>query len=114
MVGGAVLPGRPVPNMYITLYGYQTYNLTLNLLRDLKLVYLILFCALFLSAHYVLQGQYTKLPPRVTFIAQTLGSVIVGHLVVLDCELLLMHRSGRVGQLCHYEVCNFWQPPNSP
>lgn len=38
MVGGAMVPGKPVANMYFTLYGYQTYTLTLNLLRDLKLV----------------------------------------------------------------------------
>ena len=42
--------------------GYQTYQLTLNLLRDLKL------------------GQYTKLPPRVTFVMQTVGGVIGGIL----------------------------------
>ncbi|KAH9889084.1 OPT oligopeptide transporter [Cubamyces lactineus] len=62
MVGGAMIPGRPVANMYFTLYGYQTYQLTLNLLRDLKL------------------GQYTKLPPRVTFVMQTVGGVIGGIL----------------------------------
>ncbi|KAI0691079.1 OPT oligopeptide transporter [Cerioporus squamosus] len=62
MVGGAMIPGRPVANMYFTLYGYQTYQLTLNLLRDLKL------------------GQYTKLPPRVTFIMQTVGGIIGGVL----------------------------------
>ena len=38
MIGGAMIPGKPVANMYFTLYGYQTYTLTLNLLRDLKLV----------------------------------------------------------------------------
>lgn len=38
MVGGAIIPGKPVANMYFTLYGYQTYTLTLHLLRDLKLV----------------------------------------------------------------------------
>ena len=38
MVGGAIIPGKPVANMYFTLYGYQTYTLTLNLLRDLKMV----------------------------------------------------------------------------
>ena len=38
MIGGVMIPGKPVANMYFTLYGYQTYTLTLNLLRDLKLV----------------------------------------------------------------------------
>ncbi|KAI0365212.1 OPT oligopeptide transporter [Pilatotrama ljubarskyi] len=62
MVGGAMIPGRPVANMYFTLYGYGTYQLTLNLLRDLKL------------------GQYTKLPPRATFIMQTVGGIVGGVL----------------------------------
>ncbi|KAI0628167.1 OPT oligopeptide transporter [Trametes polyzona] len=62
MVGGAMIPGKPVANMYFTLYGYQTYQLTLNLLRDLKL------------------GQYTKLPPRATFVMQTVGGIIGGVL----------------------------------
>jgi hypothetical protein len=38
MVGGAIIPGKPVANMYFTLYGYNTQTQTLNLLRDLKLV----------------------------------------------------------------------------
>ncbi|KZP29075.1 OPT oligopeptide transporter [Athelia psychrophila] len=62
MVGGAIMPGKPVANMYFTLYGWQTYTLTLNLLRDLKL------------------GQYTKLPPRVTFTVQMIGGIIGGLL----------------------------------
>lgn len=62
MVGGAIIPGKPVANMYFTLYGYQTYTLTLNLLRDLKM------------------GQYTKLPPRATFAFQTMGGIIGGLL----------------------------------
>ncbi|THG93602.1 hypothetical protein EW026_g7677 [Hermanssonia centrifuga] len=58
MVGGAIIPGKPVANMYFTLYGYNTLVQSLNLLRDLKL------------------GQYTKIPPRVTFTIQTIGTVI--------------------------------------
>ena len=38
MVGGAIIPGKPVANMYFTLYGYNTLTQSLNLLRDLKLV----------------------------------------------------------------------------
>lgn len=48
MVGGAMVPGKPVANMYFTLYGYQTYTLTLNLLRDLKLVcpiHVLVYCS---------------------------------------------------------------------
>ncbi|KAK0448905.1 OPT oligopeptide transporter [Desarmillaria tabescens] len=56
MLGGAIIPGKPVANMYFTLYGYNCVTQANNLMRDLKL------------------GQYTKLPPRVTFAVQTIGS----------------------------------------
>jgi len=62
MLGGAVIPGKPVANMYFTLYGYNTVLQSYTLLKDLKL------------------GQYTKLPPRVTFAVQTIGAVIGGLL----------------------------------
>lgn len=58
MLGGAIIPGKPVANMYFTLYGYNSLLQSLNLLRDLKL------------------GQYTKIPPRVTFTVQTIGTII--------------------------------------
>ncbi|KAJ3901475.1 OPT oligopeptide transporter [Lentinula edodes] len=51
-------PGQPIPVMYANLYGNATAFQTLYLLQDLKL------------------GQYTKIPPRVTFAAQMLGSII--------------------------------------
>ena len=44
--------------MYVNLYGNNTAYQTLYMLQDLKL------------------GQYTKLPPRMTFSAQMVGSVI--------------------------------------
>jgi hypothetical protein len=76
MVGGAIIPGgctflilgryanaltsgKPVANMYFTLYGFNLLSQALNLCRDLKL------------------GQYTKLPPQVTFTMQTIGTIIV-------------------------------------
>ncbi|KAF8176072.1 OPT oligopeptide transporter [Pholiota molesta] len=62
MLGGALIPGRPVANMYFTMYGYNPVVQSLNLLRDLKL------------------GQYTKLPPRVTFTIQVIGTIIGGLL----------------------------------
>ncbi|KAI0797406.1 OPT oligopeptide transporter [Irpex lacteus] len=58
IVGGAVIPGKPVANMYFTLYGWNTVTQSLALLGDLKL------------------GQYTKIPPRVTFFVQSVGTVI--------------------------------------
>ncbi|KAJ7625378.1 OPT oligopeptide transporter protein-domain-containing protein [Mycena polygramma] len=51
-------PGQPIPVMYANLYGNSTSFQTLYLLQDLKL------------------GQYTKLPPRVTFGTQMAGSIV--------------------------------------
>ncbi|KAF9025798.1 OPT oligopeptide transporter [Hymenopellis radicata] len=62
MLGGSLVPGKPVANMYFTCYGYNPVVQALALLKDLKL------------------GQYSKLPPRVTFAVQTLGSIIGGLL----------------------------------
>ncbi|KAF7307796.1 OPT oligopeptide transporter [Mycena kentingensis (nom. inval.)] len=47
-----IFPGQPIPVMYANLYGNSTSFQTLYLLQDLKL------------------GQYTKLPPRITFVMQ--------------------------------------------
>lgn len=62
MLGGALIPGKPVANMYFTLYGYNPVVQATHLLRDLKM------------------GQYTKVPPRITFMAQTIGAVVGGIL----------------------------------
>ncbi|GJE86746.1 OPT oligopeptide transporter [Phanerochaete sordida] len=51
-------PGQPITVMYVNLYGNSTAFQTLAMLQDLKL------------------GQYTKLPPRVTFAAQMAGSIV--------------------------------------
>ncbi|KAG6907869.1 hypothetical protein DXG01_007083 [Tephrocybe rancida] len=71
MLGGALVPGKPVANMYFTLYGYNTVTQALALLQDLKL------------------GQYTKLPPVVTFVVQAIGTVIGGLLNFLIMKTVL-------------------------
>ncbi|TFK90092.1 OPT oligopeptide transporter [Polyporus arcularius HHB13444] len=53
-----VHPGQPVAVMYVNLYGNTTAYQTMYMLQDLKL------------------GQYTKLPPRLTFAAQMAGSIV--------------------------------------
>ncbi|KAI0746554.1 OPT oligopeptide transporter [Daedaleopsis nitida] len=53
-----VHPGKPIAVMYVNLYGYSTAYQTLYMLQDLKL------------------GQYTKIPPRLTFVAQMAGSIV--------------------------------------
>ncbi|KAF7351814.1 OPT oligopeptide transporter [Mycena venus] len=62
MLGGALVPGKPVANMYFTMYGYQSVVQAYTLTGDLKI------------------GQYTKLPPRATFAVQSVGSIVGGLL----------------------------------
>ncbi|KAK7046341.1 peptide transporter MTD1 [Favolaschia claudopus] len=61
IIGASIMPGSPQTNMYFTLYGFNTLEQALALVRDLKM-------------------QYTKLPPRVTFTIQALGSIVGGLL----------------------------------
>ncbi|KAJ3784083.1 OPT oligopeptide transporter [Lentinula aff. detonsa] len=58
IIAAFIHPGQPIPVMYAGLYGNATAFQTLYLLQDLKL------------------GQYTKIPPRVTFAVQMLGSIV--------------------------------------
>ncbi|KAJ7186170.1 OPT oligopeptide transporter [Mycena filopes] len=62
MLGGALVPGKPVANMYFTMYGYQSVVQAYSLTGDLKI------------------GQYTKLPPRATAAVQCVGAVVGGLL----------------------------------
>ncbi|KAJ7098484.1 OPT oligopeptide transporter [Mycena belliarum] len=75
MLGGALVPGKPVANMYFTMYGYQPVVQAYSLTADLKI------------------GQYTKLPPRATFAVQSVGAVIGGLLnFVLMKTIIASHR----------------------
>ncbi|KAG7699842.1 hypothetical protein KL930_004951 [Ogataea haglerorum] len=59
MIGGFSMPKpSPLANMYFTLFGYNSVGQAFALLNDLKL------------------GYYVKLPPRDTFAAQMIGTVI--------------------------------------
>ncbi|KAF8878897.1 oligopeptide transporter [Gymnopilus junonius] len=68
---GAAIPGKPVANMYFTMYGWNPFTQALNLLRDLKL------------------GQYTKLPPRVTFTVQAIGAIVGGLLNFIIAKVVI-------------------------
>lgn len=57
MIGAYLEPGKPVTNMYFTLFGYNSVNQGLLLLGDLKL------------------GQYAKLSPRCLFTMQMVGTL---------------------------------------
>ncbi|KAK7038375.1 OPT oligopeptide transporter [Favolaschia claudopus] len=75
MLGGALIPGKPVANMYFTMYGYQPVVQAYTLCGDLKI------------------GQYTKLPPRATFIVQSVGSIVGGLLnLVIMKTVINSHR----------------------
>jgi OPT family small oligopeptide transporter len=71
MIGAAVLPGSPQTNMYFYLYGFNTLDQARGLIRDLKM------------------GQYTKLPPRVTFIVQCMGAIVGGLLNYIIMKVII-------------------------
>ena len=79
MLGAAMIPGSPQANMYFTLYGYNTLSQARGIIRDLEMVGLPLICCKRRRADAGRsdQGQYTKLPPRVTFWVQSVGAVVV-------------------------------------
>ncbi|KAK3316743.1 OPT superfamily oligopeptide transporter [Apodospora peruviana] len=58
MIGGYLVPRRPVANMMFTLYGSNALVQAIGMLSDLKL------------------AQYAKLPPRAAFTAQILGTCV--------------------------------------
>jgi OPT family oligopeptide transporter len=58
MVGGYMLPGRPLANLYFATFGYNSLYQAKLLLQDLKL------------------GQYVHLAPKCTFVTQMVGTVI--------------------------------------
>ncbi|WAQ88485.1 hypothetical protein PtA15_9A612 [Puccinia triticina] len=71
LVGGYALVGRPLGNMLFKTYGYITTAQAISYASDLKL------------AHYV------KIPPRATFAAQTVGTILSAFIsvAVLDWQL---------------------------
>ncbi|KAJ7764119.1 OPT oligopeptide transporter [Mycena maculata] len=71
MLGGALVPGKPVANMYFTMYGYQSVVQAYTLTGDLKI------------------GQYTKLPPRATFCVQVIGSIVGGLLNFVIMKVII-------------------------
>ncbi|KAF8147837.1 peptide transporter MTD1 [Crassisporium funariophilum] len=71
ILGAAMMPGSPQTNMYFTLYGFNTVDQARGLIRDLKM------------------GQYTKLPPRVTFTVQCMGAVIGGLLNYIIMKVII-------------------------
>nr|AGA20378.1 oligopeptide transporter 7 [Phanerodontia chrysosporium] len=58
MVAGAINPGRPVANLYFSMWSHDVVSTSLSLAGDLKV------------------GQYLKIPPRVMFLTQVWGTIL--------------------------------------
>ncbi|KIJ62124.1 hypothetical protein HYDPIDRAFT_114969 [Hydnomerulius pinastri MD-312] len=58
MVAGAIAPGRPVANLYFTMWSHDIIGQSIGLAGDLKL------------------GQYLKIPPRTMFLTQVWGTIL--------------------------------------
>ncbi|PWN54029.1 OPT superfamily oligopeptide transporter [Violaceomyces palustris] len=58
LIGGILVPGRPLANLYFFGFSHSTIMQCINLSNDLKM------------------GQYLKIPPRVLFLTQVGGTVL--------------------------------------
>ncbi|TVY83033.1 Oligopeptide transporter [Lachnellula suecica] len=58
MVAGAILPGRPLANLYFASWSHQVIGLAVYLATNLKI------------------GQYTKIPHRIMFLTQIYGTLL--------------------------------------
>ncbi|KAI8974273.1 OPT oligopeptide transporter protein-domain-containing protein [Trametes punicea] len=58
MVAGAVNPGKPVANLYFSMWSHDVVATSINLAGDLKI------------------GQYLKVPPRHMFLTQVWGTIL--------------------------------------
>ncbi|GJJ70025.1 hypothetical protein EMPS_02374 [Entomortierella parvispora] len=71
---GYILPGRPIANVTFKTYGYISMAHAMAFLGDLKL------------------GQYMKIPPRIMFTVQLIGTVIAGFVNLVTANWLLSSR----------------------
>lgn len=60
LVAGYIWPGKPLANMMVKLYGFIPMRQGLDFSRDLKI------------------AQYMKIPPRLLFFAQIVGTLVAG------------------------------------
>jgi len=69
MIAGVINPGRPVANLYFSMWSHDVVATSIYLAMDLKL------------------GQYLKIPPRVMFVIQIWGTIIgsiVNYVVMIS------------------------------
>ncbi|KAI9845025.1 MAG: hypothetical protein M1838_001929 [Thelocarpon superellum] len=91
MLGGYLHAGKPVANMYFTLFGYNSVSQGMLLLRDLKL------------------AQYSKLSPKCTFTAQFTGTIIGS---ILNYIMMSSIVSNQREILLSVEGTNIWSGQN--
>jgi len=58
MIAGALHPGKPIANLYFSMWSHDVISTSIGLAGDLKM------------------GQYLKIPPRVMFLTQIWGTVL--------------------------------------
>ncbi|KAI9467329.1 oligopeptide transporter [Lactarius psammicola] len=69
MIAGAINPGRPVANLYFSMWSHDVVSTAVGFSSDLKM------------------GQYLKIPPRALFMAQMWGTIIgaiVNYVVMIS------------------------------
>ncbi|KAI0705191.1 oligopeptide transporter [Cytidiella melzeri] len=69
MVAGAINPGKPVANLYFSMWSHDVVSTSIGLAGDLKM------------------GQYLKIPPRVMFLTQVWGTIlgaVVNYVVMVS------------------------------
>lgn len=96
MIAGALIPGRPLANLYFFGWSHSTIAQAINLSNDLKL------------------GQYLKIPPRAMFITQVLGTVfgaflnyaVASSIIKSKFDLLLSTTGSYVWSGAYYQQLN--------
>ncbi|WBW73292.1 plasma membrane glutathione transmembrane transporter Pgt1 [Schizosaccharomyces osmophilus] len=90
LVGGYMLPGKPVANLMIKLYGFIPMRQGLEFSRDLKL------------------AQYMKVPPRILFSVQIFATVLGGVTQVAVQEWMRFH----IKDICTHAQSDGFTCPN--
>ncbi|UKZ83902.1 hypothetical protein TrVFT333_011717 [Trichoderma virens FT-333] len=91
MLGGYLLPGKPLANMYFTVFGFNGIQQGQWLLRDLKL------------------AQLAHLPPKATFTAQMLGTIIGA---IMDYVMMVSIVDNQTETLLSIDGTNIWSGQN--
>ncbi|OAA38310.1 oligopeptide transporter [Metarhizium rileyi] len=91
MLGGYLLPKKPLANMYFTVFGFNGIHQGQWLLRDLKL------------------AQLAHLPPKATFAAQMLGTVVGA---IMDYVVMVSIVDNQAPALLSINGTNVWSGQN--